>query len=183
MIDLNHVPFVQARWFTPTTGRTINKIVLHSMEAPEKGTTAEATAHYFATLDRQASAHYCVDSDSIVQCVQCRDVAYGAPGANHDGVHVELAGYARQTAAEWQDVYSTAMLHLAAELCGRLLAPKFQVPALFLTAAMMEANPTARGFTTHWEVTKAFKRSTHTDPGANFPVAFFMSLVRGEMLG
>lgn len=40
------------------------------MEAPEKSTTAEAVARYFATTATPASAHYNVDDDSIVQSVR-----------------------------------------------------------------------------------------------------------------
>lgn len=172
------LPFIAARWYTPTNGRIINKIVLHSMEAPEKEDTAEAVARYFATTNTKASAHWCLDASSVVQCVQTRDVAYCAPGANHDGVHLELAGYARQTKAEWQDAFSAAMLQLAAELCAKVIIPKLEIPVRYLSAAMMRANPDVRGITTHWEVTKAFKRSTHTDPGQGFPMAEFLKRVR-----
>lgn len=179
MVDFSKsLPYVQCRWLVQTDGREARKIVLHSMEAPEKGDTAEAIARYFATTERPASAHYCCDNNSVVQCCQTRDVAYGAPGANHDGVHIELAGYARQSAEEWRDAYSAAMLELAAELCGKILVPKFKIPVLFLTAAMMRARPEARGITTHAEVSKAFNRSTHTDPGKGFPVVEFLIRVR-----
>lgn len=178
MIDFSKIPFVAARWYTPTNGRVVRKIVIHSMEAPEKGDTAEAVARYFATTDTKASAHYNVDANSIVQSVQMRDVAYCAPGANHDGVHIELAGYARQTKAEWQDAFSDAMLQIAAELCAKVIVPKFEIPIRFLSAAMMRANPNAQGFTTHDAVSKAFKRSTHTDPGVGFSMVEFLKRVR-----
>jgi N-acetyl-anhydromuramyl-L-alanine amidase AmpD len=180
-LDFNSLPFIQARWYTNTgsTGRERRKIVIHSMEAPEKGDTAEATARYFAGLPatRKASAHYCVDNNSVVQTVQTKDVAFAAPGANHDGIHIELAGYARQTRSEWEDSYSLAMLEIAADLC-RFLSPRFGIPAVFLTAKDLKANPESRGCTTHAEVTKAFHRSTHTDPGTGFPMDWFLSRVK-----
>jgi N-acetyl-anhydromuramyl-L-alanine amidase AmpD len=148
------------------------------MEAPEKGDTAEAVARYFATLDRKASAHYCCDRDSVIQSVRTKDVAYAAPGANHDGVHIELAGYARQTVEEWADDYSKAMLQLAAQLCAKVLCGKFTIPIVYLSAEMMRAKPDSRGFTTHAEVSKAFHKSTHTDPGKAFPIVDFLALVR-----
>ena len=179
-MDLNNIPYVQCRWYKQVENRQIHKLVIHSMEAPEKGDTAEAVAHYFATLDRPASAHYCVDDNSIVQTCQCAWVAYGAPGANHDGVHIELAGYARQTAEEWADPFSLAMLKLAAELCAKILVPRFEVPVLYLSAPMMAAKPDARGFTMHRDVSAAFHKSTHTDPGPAFPIADFLALVRAS---
>lgn len=66
------------------------------MEAPEKGDTAENIANYFHTTVKQASAHICVDNNSIVQCVLDNDIAWAAPGANSDGIHIEMAGYAKQ---------------------------------------------------------------------------------------
>lgn len=179
-MDFDRIPFMQARWYTQTNGRTVNKIVLHSMEAPEKGDTAEAIARYFATTDRKASAHYCLDNNSVVQTCQTRDVAYCAPGANHDGVHLELAGYARQTREQWEDAYSAAMLEIAAELCAKVLVPKFNIPVLYLSAEMMKRTPSIRGFTTHNEVSKAFRRSSHWDPGPGFPMWGFLEMVRAK---
>jgi hypothetical protein len=185
--DPANIPFKQARWFTATTGRVRRKIVIHSMEAPEKGKTAENIAGYFAGLpsNRKASAHYCIDNDSIVQCVQTRDVAFAAPGANNDGIQLELAGYARQTREEWLDPYSTAVLKNAAWLCGVVLVPKINIPVVFIPAATMKRNPRAEGFTTHNEVSQAFKQSSHWDPGPGFPFDLFLSWVnaarRGEL--
>src|SRR3954454_6387676 len=88
---------------TVATDRPFDLVVIHSMEAPEKGETAEDVGHFFEKPSTRASAHYCVDNNSIVQCVQERDVAWAAPGANHDGVQIEHAGYARQTLREWED--------------------------------------------------------------------------------
>lgn len=181
-VKLDQIPFVQAKHYKAVpTGRERRKIVIHSMEAPELTKTAENVAQYFARGPVVASAHYCIDGDSIVQCVQTRDVAYAAPGANNDGVHLELAGYARQSRQEWEDAYSLAMLRLAAELCGKVLVPKLRIPVEFINADDMKRDMHARGFTTHHEVTLAFRRSTHTDPGPGFPMVEFLAMVREAM--
>lgn len=170
---------IQARWFTDTgkAGRTIRLLVVHDMEAPEATTTAEAVARYFAQLpsSNKASAHYCHDSDSDVQCVDDMDVAYAAPGANHDGLHFELAGYARQTAAEWADPYSAATI----ARCAVLLAAKatqYGLPVEYLDVAAVKAG--RKGITTHRVISEAYKQSTHTDPGPNFPMARLIELVK-----
>lgn len=168
-------PFVQARWYTKSDGRNIDLVVVHTMEAPEKGTTAEAVARYFATTNTKASAHYNVDVDSVVQSVRDRDIAYAAPGANHNGVHIEHAGYANQTAAQWDDEYSRTMLARSAALCAELCR-RHAIPARWLTAAEL-TQPGATGITSHANVSAAFKRSTHTDPGPNFPVNAYLTLV------
>jgi N-acetyl-anhydromuramyl-L-alanine amidase AmpD len=72
-------PFVESPNVTKTAGRKIDLIVIHTMEMDEKGETAEQCARWFANPAAQASAHYCVDADSIVQCVRDQDVAWHAP--------------------------------------------------------------------------------------------------------
>jgi len=161
--------FVQARNYTPNRRVKPTVIVMHSMEAAEKPTTAEAVANWFAGSQApKASAHFCLDNGSIVQCVKVGDVAWHAPGANAAGIGIELAGYAKQTVEQWADAYSKAMLDLAAQLVGKLCWD-LDIPLVFLDAAALKAGKS--GVTTHWEVTQAFKKSTHTDPGKNFPMA------------
>ena len=170
--------FVQARSYTKGPRRgPITVVVIHDMEAPETTKTAENVARYFATT-APASAHYCVDSDSVVQCVREADIAWHAPGANANGVGVELAGYAKQTAAQWADPFSHAMLILAAQLVADI-CKRNRIPAVYVTAAGLKAGK--QGVTLHRDVTAAFHRSTHTDPGPNFPMSAFMGLVVANM--
>ena len=92
------IPFVQAKNFTQGPSNAIDVLVIHTMESPEKPDTAESVAHWFAgSTAPQASAHYCIDDNSIVQCVHDADVAWHAPGANHNGLGFEHAGRAAQT--------------------------------------------------------------------------------------
>jgi hypothetical protein len=171
--------FLQARNFTPVASRTITLLCLHTMEAPEKPATAKAVAQWFAgTTAPQASAHYNIDNAEIWQSVKEHDVAWAAPGANRQGIHLEHAGYARQSAMDWADTYSEAMLQrsaaLTADLCTRHSLPVAFVPAADLLAGR-------RGITTHAEVSKAWRLSDHTDPGPNFPMAHYLNLVREAM--
>lgn len=175
-------PHVPARWFTKTpagTRRTVNKIVIHAMDAPEKGTTAESVAKYFQTLPAtdQKSAHICCDSNSTVQCVWDNDIAYAAPGCNHDGIQIELAGYTAQTAAEWMDEYSMATLQEAARAVAYYLK-KYELPAVHLTDEQLRTG--ARGIVGHYQVTAVYPTlgHGHTDPGPHFPWAEFMGMVR-----
>lgn len=159
--------------------RNIRLIVLHTMEALETAATAENCAQYFATTRVQASAHFCIDSDSIVQCVPMLDVAYAAPKANSDGVHIELAGYARQSEAEWDDTFSRAEL----ELCARLMAALSKdcnIPLRFLTRSELKAGE--RGVTTHQDCSAVFG-GTHQDPGKHFPMTKVIGLAQMALLG
>jgi len=170
--------FVQAAHFTigPDPSRVIRWIVLHAMESSEKPETAENVAAWFAGPGApQASAHYCVDGDSIVQCVLDSDIAWHAPGANRHGIGVELAGRASQTSAEWLDSYSSRVLELAAALVADLCR-RHRIPARPIGAAgLLMGSP---GIVTHASVSVAFKKSTHTDPGEGFPLNAFVEMVR-----
>lgn len=171
--------FIQARNYTPTNGRTIDLIVVHDMESPETATTAESVAAWFAGLSApQASAHYCVDSNSVVQCVLDKDVAWHAPGANHNGIGIEHAGYARQTRGEWLDPYGRDMLalsiDLAAGICDRYSLPVERRGPSDLVKGL-------RGITGHADVSLAFHRSDHSDPGSGFPWDYYLAGVREAM--
>jgi len=169
-------PFIQARHFTPVTSRVIRWIVIHTMEAVEKRGTARAVARWFAGPNApRASAHYCVDATEIIQCVKDVDVAWHAPGANRQGIGIEHAGFARQSEEQWADEYSRAVLErsaiVAASLCCR-----YAIPIDFRDAAALLRDEA--GITTHAEVSRAWKRSTHTDPGRHFPMQHYLDLVR-----
>lgn len=170
------VPFIAARNFTRGRDGPIDVLVLHAMEAAESADTAEAVARWFAGPDApRASAHFCIDSDSVVRCVRDEDVAWHAPGANHNGLGFEHAGYSAQTAAEWNDPYSRAMLWRSARLAAAKCR-QYGIPSVWLFPADLLAG--RRGITSHWNVTRAFRRSDHTDPGAAFPVERYVLLVR-----
>lgn len=183
------IPFVQAKWYHPSTPmeRTPRVIVIHSMESQEKPDTAENVAQWFKRGPKDAngndiktSAHYCIDSDSIVQCVQCRDVAFGAKGFNRVGIHLELAGRANQTREQWIDAYSLPMLRNAAELIALVLCPKFHIDRRYLSDIAIRQiaagkMPDLTGVCTHRDITRALSVSGgHTDPGPNFPRQRFL---------
>lgn len=156
-----------------TPGRPIAVIVLHTMEYPEGTRGAEWCAAFFAESARRASAHFCVDADSVVPGVPLADVAWAAPGSNHNGIQIEIAGYARQTTAEWDDPVSRATLDRVARLLAGLSA-LLALPLVHLTPVDLLAG--RRGITGHAEVSAAYRRSDHTDPGAGFPWLALLAL-------
>ena len=175
-------PFKQAKNYTPTSGRTIRVIVIHDMEAPERSDIAEAVANYFAGANApRASAHYNIDNDSIVQSVHDKDVAWAAPHVNHDGLHFEHGGYASQTRGEWLDPYGVAMLEQSAKLCADKCR-QYGIPVRWLTPSELAAGQ--KGITSHWNATLGYKYyGGHTDPGAGFPVDYYLERVQHYMGG
>lgn len=162
-----------------TKGRTgkVLHIVIHTMEAPEGPSTAENIANYFKTPGLQASAHYCIDNNSTIQCVRLADTAWACPGYNASGIQYEHAGYAAQTAKQWQDDYSQAMLHRSAKQAA-IDAAHYGIPVRHLTIAQVRARNVS-GFMGHRDATYAgVGGNTHTDPGVNFPWSQYLSLVK-----
>ena len=168
--------------FTRGRARNVRVVVIHTVEAPERGTIAEDVArNWFATAAARSSAHYVVDNDSIVRCVDEANTAWAAPGANADGIQIEHAGYAAQNPGQWGDDYSRAMLDLSARLTADLCR-RYAIPAVHLTPAQLAAG--ARGIIGHIDATNAYgPRGGHTDPGPSFPWDTYLELVRKHMLG
>jgi N-acetyl-anhydromuramyl-L-alanine amidase AmpD len=156
----------------------VSLIGIHTMEAPEDAATAENVANYFKNPAVQASAHWCVDDNSRVRCVDDADSAWAMPPTNNYSLNIEIAGYASQTAAEWSDTYSKAALDIAA-LCAAEWCLKYGIPVRHLTDAQI-ANK-EKGFAGHIDVNRVFHASDHTDPGANFPWPYFLGLVNGHL--
>lgn len=172
------IAFKQAKNYTKAGRTMVDVVVIHTMEAAESSTTAENVAAWGAGPNApQASWHYAIDDDSIVQCVREEDVAWAAPSRNHNGIQLEHAGYARQTAEEWADPFSTRMLARSATLTAAICA-RWNIPIVFVDAAGLLLGE--RGITTHWEVSKGPGKgqTSHTDPGRYFPMERYLELVR-----
>lgn len=167
---------IRSRWYGEGRSVPIRLVVIHDMEAPETSTTAESVARYFANLPatNKASAHICVDSDSAVRCVDDSDRAWHAPGANGDGLGLEIAGYARQTRTEWLDAFSKAALDQAAKVTADWCT-KYSIPVKHLSIAELKAGQ--KGIVGHRDVSAAYKETNHTDPGPDFPWDYFLERV------
>jgi len=176
--DPNAIPYVEAQNWSRTIGaQRKDLIVLHCMEVADASTTAEWCAGYFAGRHGpapNASAHFCVDDDSVICCVPHDRVAWHAPGANHNGIGIEHAGYARNTRAQWLDDFSLRMLGLSAELAAWLML-EHEIPLTFVVADHIKVG--GRGITTHEQVSRAFGKSTHWDPGPHFPIGDYLRMV------
>ena len=169
--------YVTPAHYYPTRERRLRLIVIHTMESPETDDTAENVAGWFAGRSGTAplaSAHACVDNNSVVLCLPPSATAFAAPGCNADGYQIEQAGRAAQGIAGWSDAYSQSMLRLSAAH-ARQIAQSAGIPLVHLTDAQLAAGQA--GFVGHDQVSRVYKRSDHTDPGPTFPWAQYMGLV------
>jgi hypothetical protein len=144
------------------------------MESPEDLSTAEAVGNYFARPATQASSHVGIDPDSECRYVLDGDTAWAAPGANSDGLQLEMAGRAGQSVAQWADGPSLAIIERAAQRTAAW-CKAYGLPARHLSDAELGAGQ--RGIVDHHAVTRVYRQGTHTDVGENFPWAAFMARV------
>lgn len=180
--SLGFIPFVQARHcrilFPREQVRSL--IVIHTIECLETSlTAAEDNALWFAGLGSAppavASAHYFIDQDSVVQTVRDSDEAWHANQVNGRALGIEHAGFASQTAIQWDDDASKEILDRSARLTARL-AMKFNIPRRKVTSLGVRNG--VPGFCGHVDVTAAYQNPRgHTDPGTGFPWEKYMGLV------
>lgn len=188
--------FIQAKYYRAGTNQDPTRIVIHRMESSLKGDTAENIAQYFhdgpyrwkeqkdasgKVIKRwkepvTSSCHACVDNNTIVRCVKDEDVAFHAP-PNTGSLGIEHAG--RSGNDDWDTPYCQDMLKLSAKLCAEWCL-KFDIPPVWLSPADIKAGK--KGITSHANVTQAFGKSTHWDPGPSFPVQRYLGMVEAEIL-
>ena len=175
------VPFLEAAQYTKAAGSNgrVTRIVIHDMEIAEGNTTAESCANMFHTTTRQASAHFCVDNNSIIQCVDLDRRAWHAP-PNSGSIGIEHAGYASQTRSQWLDPYGIAMLTRSAALTA-WLCKVLDIPIVKLSAGDLLNGK--HGITGHAEVSAAWHQTDHTDPGTGFPWNWYLSQVQSHYDG
>ena len=175
--------FKQAKWYTNKNRSSVSLWVIHDEEYPERPDSAEAVQSYFAQGSRKASAHACVDNNSIAGCVDWADVAYhaGHGATNNRSIGIEHSGYAHQTRAEWLDPYGVAMLDRSARLFAQVGYGIYKIPPVKLSPADLKAGKS--GILGHWDVSLAYVPGGHYDPGPNFPWDYFIDLCKKYCFG
>lgn len=152
----------------------INRVVIHCTAGSDaKG--AQGTARYFRDPDAGGSAHYITDSDESIQCAHDNVVCWHAPPNPHSlGIEMECS-LASRGEGHWGRADHIAMMKRTALLTAQKCL-QYNVPLVKLSPADLRAGE--RGICGHWDVTRAFGQSSHTDPEAFFPWTVFMAWVR-----
>ena len=170
---------IRAANYTRANRSEVKWCVLHSTENTPAAGVARNVAEWFAGRQGaapRASAHYCIGNDEAIACVPENDVSWAAPGANRYGINFEIVG--RALSSDWITDCDPA-LQRAALLVARSCR-RWNVPTVFVDADGLKRGE--RGITTHFEVSRAWRKSTHVDPGGpgnkNFPLSWFLEQVR-----
>ncbi len=184
MARMPGVPFVPPRSYS--IGRPLGPgrfITLHYTAGHEGPNAAEAGASYDQRRTDGTSAHFHVDSNSIVQCVDTANRSHTALyHGNAWGFHIEIAG-TRQTREQWLDAVSRPTITKTAYICEWLMRTH-GIPLTRLATSAVRS-PTAKGFVDHndWTVGWPEDGGSHTDVGPEFPWAVLFDDIRAIQEG
>jgi len=163
--------FIAAKYFKAVNRKTVDYIVVHTMEIPCKvGMAMRCAIGFQKDMDpnRVKSAHYCVDPENIIQCVHEYDLAWHCPKGNTRGIGIEIAAYgvgnATTPATDWTSDVGQAALKNAAIVCAEA-CKRWDIPVVKLSVDDL-VEGTARGIAGHVDFSNAFKTpGGHQDPG------------------
>lgn len=156
-------------------------IVMHGTVSHDDPGVARQIANWWhGPKSPVTSAHYVRDAREAIQCVPDHVVAYHC-GYNSNSIGYELCDEQVGPASRWNDADSQAILAGAAVDVARLCLA-YGIPIRFLTDAQLRAwdqhgrKAGDGGIVTHAQMSRVFKKSTHTDP-RDWPAAKFLVLV------
>lgn len=173
--------FIEAKGLSRMGRKEVRVVVIHTMECQELKGRARWCAEWFAGKYApqypapQASAHFMIDDQEIVQGVRESDMAWHAGSANPFSIGIEHAGYAGQNAQQWDDDYSRAVLDRSAQLVAGI-CKRWAIPIVKLSPGDLSVG--RHGICGHRDCTDAFSGGRgHTDPGLSFPWAAYLKLI------
>jgi hypothetical protein len=146
--------------------------VVHTSEGSEGLNSAEGLVKFIGTPATPApnlnlaSYHEVFDTDGIFPVVPHDKRANHAGGGNVNGLGGCIPGTARQTRAQWFDDITAQYLERCAEWLADLHIA-YGIPLVKLLPDDLVAG--RRGVCGHVDVSNAFHKSDHTDPGTSFP--------------
>lgn len=157
----------------------IRNVCVHSTE----GDTASGAAGWFQNPASEGSANMVCDDNTSYRTLADDVIPWAAPGLNEQGWHLELAGHAAWTRAEWLK-HKDELRRAAYKAALRL--NRNQLPARWVGPIGLRLG--RKGLTTHRSVSYAWpvlakRAGFHTDPGVNFPHDVFLAYVKSYLAG
>lgn len=167
------VPFISARW--RGGAQTPRAVVIHGTVSPCAPGGARAVAKFFATHGQPTSAHYTVDPGETIQSVADHVVAYHC-GFNTGSIAFELCDPQTGPGSRWNDRNHQLMLDRAArDVAQTCLAYGIEMRRPSVDELQAKG---PHGIYSHDDSRRAFGRTSHVDPGPDFPWAEFIAAVR-----
>lgn len=146
----------------------IRYVVIHCTEGP----TAKSAAEYFTKISSGGSTNLVLDDKICYKTLEDLLVPWGAPPLNTYGFHIEQAGYVEWSKEEW-------LLHTnTIKRCAYKTALRchwYNIPTVFLS--VQDLKDGKFGITSHNNISLAFHKTDHTDPGKHYPYDFYMEQV------
>ena len=169
-------------------GRTFIKdppafIVVHSTEGPMSDGNARALASWFARSPANGgpgtSATDIFDPIEGIRMLDSHTTPYHCgPYGNPRGTGSEHCGSVKLTKEQWLSDRAKAMLDRSARRNAQLAHERGWTLAQCRWLTVSEVARFVPGFCTHNDIRLALGGTTHSDPGPNFPYAWYMERVR-----
>lgn len=149
----------------PRQAKEIKLIGIHSTES-DTGWPAVA---WFQNPASEGSANMVVDDTKAWRTLPDLIVPWAAPPKNTSGWHIEFAGRAKWTTAEWMK--HRRMLDRGAYKIA-LRAFWYDIPLTQVGVVGLRLGK--KGVVYHSTIAKAYFQSDHTDPGPGFPLKYVL---------
>lgn len=153
----------------------IELVVIHSAVMQCRRGAARLLGQWNRAGTTAGSWHYAVDPFETIQCSYDRFVCW-ADGVNDHHLAIEMADWPAPVPTvtgaaldklrkswRWRSSNHRLMLDRTARLTAELLVA-YDLPVVYRGAAALKAGRD-RGWTTHAQVTRAYRKSVHWDPG------------------
>jgi len=163
-------PLITKRVAGATHGsQTPSAIVLHCTESLNRPGLSDVLAipNFWKNQGLGYNAHCVIDGEGLTaKCALDVRKCWAVAGANTGRLHIEFIGSSSLSRSEWAAL--TKGLKQGAKWCAYWSE----------THGIPIALSTVHGIGTHGMYSNAYHVSDHTDPGPNFPLAWFMDTVR-----
>lgn len=143
----------------------IDMLLVHCTQGSTAAGAAGWWARPYVAPGTEGSAHIVFDDDLAIRALDDDQVAYGARGYNFNGLHIEIAGFAQWTRAQWLEHQ-----------------PRLAAAAAFQAAAHRAYGvPFRESTVSGWHSHAGLPGNDHYDPGPNFPWDVYLGMVAGAL--